>query len=175
VNEWLSVLETTGHVLLVPPFYENLGKRLLKSPKLYWVDPGLLCFLLGIETERELQRSPFIGSVFEGFVASEIVKNQLNAGRNRELFFFRDQQGFEVDFLARGTDGRFRLIEAKWSKTVFPSAARPLRNLSGLLGRRRADCLIVHRVSKGGPGMTTVAPGVKAISVERFLSEFPSS
>jgi hypothetical protein len=75
ISQWVGVLETTGHILLVPPFFENFGKRLIKSPKLYWLDSGLACFLLGIETKRELERSPFLGSIFEGFVASEIIKN----------------------------------------------------------------------------------------------------
>ena len=75
ISEWLDVLETTGHLLLVPPFFENLGKRLIKSPKLYWVDSGLVCFLLGLESRAALERSPFMGPVFEGFVASEMVKN----------------------------------------------------------------------------------------------------
>jgi predicted AAA+ superfamily ATPase len=99
ISAWLSILETTGQILLLPPFYESFGKRLVKSPKLYFVDSGLACHLLGISSERELARSPFFGPLFEGFVASEIVKQQLNAGERRALYYFRDHQGLEVDFV----------------------------------------------------------------------------
>ena len=76
VTQWLGILETTGQILVVPPFFENFGKRLVKSPKLHFVDSGLACHLLGIDTEAALRRSPFLGPLFEGFVASEIVKHQ---------------------------------------------------------------------------------------------------
>src|SRR5207249_7271897 len=90
ISAWLSILETTGQILLIPPFYENFGKRLVKSPKLYFTDSGLACHLLGINSNDELQRSPFLGPLFEGFVASEIFKQQVNDGRRRSLYYFRD-------------------------------------------------------------------------------------
>jgi predicted AAA+ superfamily ATPase len=80
IGEWLQVLEITSQVILVPPYFENLGKRLIKSPKLYWGDPGFACYLLGIASEAELQRSPFLGQLFEGVVAGEILKSQVNRG-----------------------------------------------------------------------------------------------
>jgi predicted AAA+ superfamily ATPase len=70
INQWLGVLETTQQLILVPPFYESLGKRLIKSPKVYFTDSGLACHLLGITTKAELERSPFLGALFEGFVAT---------------------------------------------------------------------------------------------------------
>jgi predicted AAA+ superfamily ATPase len=85
--------------MIVPPYFENLGKRLVKTPKVYWGDSGLACYLLGITSEAELQRSPFLGQLFEGFVAAEILKSQVNQGGRKELYYFRDQQGLEVDFL----------------------------------------------------------------------------
>jgi hypothetical protein len=111
VSSWLDVLETTGQVLLVPPFFENLGKRLIKSPKIYVADSGLCCHLLGLETQTEVERSPFLGALFEGFVASEIAKVQAHAGRRRQLYTFRDQQGLEVDFVVPGKQalGPFQL------------------------------------------------------------------
>src|SRR5207302_3509259 len=72
IAQWLGVLETTAQILIVPPFYENLGKRLIKSPKVYVADPGLACHLLGIDTAAELDKSPFLGALFEGFIAAEI-------------------------------------------------------------------------------------------------------
>jgi uncharacterized protein len=170
ISSWLSVLETTGHVLLVPPFYENLGKRLVKSPKVYWIDSGLLCFLLGIDGDAQLARSPFVGPVFEGFVASEIVKNQQNHGQRGEIYFFRDEQGLEVDFLAIAPGGSLRVIEARWSKTIRPEDATPVRKLLAALGSRRVDATIVHPKARSSSGPTAVAPGVKTLDVEAFLS-----
>src|SRR5581483_4913337 len=116
VGRWLDILEATGQILVVPPWFDNLGKRLIKSPKVYIADSGLACHLLGIDTATELEKSPFLGALFEGFIASEIVKAQLNAGRRRELYYFRDQQGLEVDFLAPGRGGAVRLVEVKASR-----------------------------------------------------------
>ena len=99
VGDWLHVLEITGQIILVPPYFENFGKRLIKSPKLYLGDSGLACYLLGITTQAELERSPFLGAVFEGYMAAEILKSQVNHGRRKELYHFRDQQGLEVDFI----------------------------------------------------------------------------
>ena len=96
VNEWLRILEITNQVIIVPPYFENFGKRLTKIPKVYIADSGLACHLLGIETADELERSPFLGPLFEGFVASEILKNQVNRGARKELYYFRDQQGLNA-------------------------------------------------------------------------------
>ncbi|MBI3184337.1 MAG: ATP-binding protein [Myxococcales bacterium] len=174
VSEWVTVLETTGHVLLVPPYFENLGKRLVKSPKVYWVDPGLLCFLLGIDSPRQLEQSPFLGSIFEGFIAAEIIKNQVNAGRARELYFFRDQQGLEVDFLVPGPGAALWLVEAKWSKTLTPEMALPLQKLAAALKTRVPSAVIVHRAPAAGRVLKAVARGVSALSVEELLEQLPA-
>ena len=126
ISSWLDILELTGQVLLLPPYFENFGKRLVKSPKLYLADAGLACFLLGIESEKQLDASPFLGPIFEGYVASEIVKSQLNQGKRRELYHFRDQKGLEVDFVVPTGEGRVTLVEAKATRTVRPELARSL-------------------------------------------------
>ena len=172
ISSWIGILETTGHVLLVPPYFENFGKRLTKSPKIYWVDSALVCFLLGIETQTQLEKSPFIGAVFEGFIASEILKRQTNRGLPKELYFFRDEQGLEVDFLVPRAGGELLLVEAKWTKTVMPSDATSLRRLAGAARRRRVKAVVVHRASRDGPRAAVLAPGVKALTVEEFLTGF---
>ena len=70
IGEWLRVLEITGQIILAPPYFENFGKRLIKSPKVYIGDPGMACYLLGITTQKELDRSPFVGPLWEGYVAA---------------------------------------------------------------------------------------------------------
>src|SRR3984893_14752695 len=123
IGDWLHILEVTGQIILVPPYFENLGKRLIKSPKVYVGDSGLACHLLGIRSSAELRRSPFLGSIFEGFVASEILKSQVNYGMRKEIYHFRDHQGLEVDFLVPGPQGELWMIECRASKTVHPAEA----------------------------------------------------
>jgi len=168
VSEWLRILEITGQVILVPPYFENFGKRLVKSPKVYWGDTGLACHLLGIQTQAELDRSPFLGSIFEGFVAAEILKSQVNRGQRKEIYYFRDQQGLEVDFLVPQPNARFWLVEAKASKTVQSDMAAPMLKLSSAVGERASRRMVVHRKPRTGPDFTAVAKGVEALTVEEF-------
>lgn len=168
ITDWLYILEITGQIILVPPYFENFGKRLIKSPKVYWGDSGMACHLLGIQTQAELERSPFLGVIFEGFVASEILKSQINRGHRKELYCFRDQQGLEVDFLVPQSNAKFLIVEAKASRTVQSSMAKPLESLKKSAGDRVTKSLIVHRSSRNQPAMTTVAPGIAAVSVEQF-------
>ena len=78
ISSWLNILEITGQIIVVPPYFENFGKRLVKSPKLYFTDSGLLCYLLGIDSMEAMLKSPFYGTLFEGFIASEVIKYQAN-------------------------------------------------------------------------------------------------
>jgi uncharacterized protein len=144
LGQWLDILELTGQIMLVPPYFENFGKRLIKAPKLYFLDSGLVCHLLGIQTQSELDRSPFVGPVFEGLVASEIVKMQIHHGRERQLYYFRDQQGLEVDFVVPNGPARLALIEAKATRSPAPAAAKNMLSLAAKLGRVRADLWVVH-------------------------------
>ncbi|MCI0354504.1 MAG: DUF4143 domain-containing protein, partial [Acidobacteria bacterium] len=176
ITQWLGVLETTAQVLIVPPFYENLGKRLIKSPKVYIADSGLACHLLGIDTAAELAKSPFLGTLFEGFIASEIIKRQVNAGARREIYYFRDAQGLEVDFLVPGRAGSLRLVECKATRTVMPTMAAPIRRLAGALKEKRGagtrvDMVLVHQAPKSGVRTPAVAPGVRALPWRDFIEE----
>ena len=170
ISEWLNILEITSQIILVPPFYENFGKRLIKSPKLYFCDSGLVCHLLGIESENMLNRSTFLGAVFEGFVASEIIKLQMNSGRSRQLYYFRDQQGLEVDFLVPWGDHKLILLEAKASRTVWPETAESLSRLSKVVSNYDVDRFLIYRPSKGKESISALRPGIKALSIEKLLS-----
>ena len=172
ISEWLHILEVTGQVMVIAPYFENLGKRLIKSPKLYWGDSGLACYLLGITSEAELQRSPFLGQLFEGFVAAEILKSQVNQGARKELYFFRDQQGLEVDFLISRPNAGLWLVECKAGKTIRSEMAAPLLSLRRALGKRSRRLIIVHRKSLSIPAISAVAKGVEAVDLERFIAEF---
>ena len=176
IAQWLGVLETTAQILIVPPFYENLGKRLIKSPKIYVADAGLACHLLGIDTAGELARSPFRGALFEGFIAAEMMKAQVNAGGRRELYYFRDEQGLEVDFLVPGRAGAVALVECKAGRTVTPAMAAPMQRLAEALKRKRAKAagtrmFLVHQSPQAGTPTPAVAPGVRALPWQEFLEE----
>jgi uncharacterized protein len=172
VGDWLHVLEITGQIILVPPYFENFGKRLIKSPKVYLGDSGLACYLLGITTQAELERSPFLGALFEGYVAAEILKSQINQGRRKELYHFRDQQGLEVDFLFPDAKAGLRMVECKASKTVHPSMAGPLGSLRRVMGEQAAVRMsVVHRTSKTAPPSRALAPGIEAVDVPAFVTD----
>jgi predicted AAA+ superfamily ATPase len=170
ISEWLHVLEITSQIIIVPPYFENLGKRLVKTPKVYLGDSGLACYLLGITSEAELQRSPFLAQLFEGFVAAEILKSQLNQGGRKELYYFRDQQGLEVDFLLPRPNAGLWLIECKAGKTVRPAMAAPLLALRRAMEKRSTRLIVVHRKSRSAQAASAVARGVEAIELERFVA-----
>ncbi|HJX64615.1 MAG TPA: ATP-binding protein [Polyangia bacterium] len=170
VGQWLSILEITGQVLLVPPFFENLGKRLIKSPKVYFVDSGLVCHLLGIESAAALGRSAFLGPIFEGQVASEIVKAQINRGRRREIYFFRDQQGLEVDFVVPTGPGRLAFIEAKATQTLRPNMAVALLRLQKA-GRRYKTHAFVVCPGATPPGFGGLGSGVRGLGLDDLVGE----
>jgi hypothetical protein len=174
VSSWLSVLETTGQVLLVPPYFENFGKRLIKSPKVYWCDSGMACHLLGIDSEAALRRSPFAGAIFETFVASELAKAQINRGRRRDVYYFRDQRGLEVDFLVPGRDGALWLIEAKATSTVVPKAADSLVALRESAGATKVRAFVVHAAASNPVGGRALRPGVSMVTVRDLATEIES-
>ena len=171
ISEWLHILEVTGQVMVVPPYFENFGKRIIKSPKIYWGDSGLACYLLGITSAAELQRSPFLGALFEGVVAAEILKNQANQGARKELYCFRDQQGLEVDFLLPRANAGLWLIECKAGKTVRPAMAAPLLSLQHALGKRSKRLILVHGKSSAILPTKAVTSGVEAFDLERFVAD----
>ena len=164
ISQWLSVLEITGQVLLVPPYFENFGKRLVKSPKIYFADSGLACHLLGIEDAAALQRSPFAGAIFECFVASEIAKAQLNRGRRRDLYYFRDEQGLEVDFIVARGPAKLLLLEAKATKTLRPEMGAPLDRLARAVRRYETLSAVVGLAAP--QAAQSLRPGIRAVGVD---------
>ena len=100
VRRWLSVLESSGLVYLLEPYFNNFNKRLLKTPKMYFLDTGLLCWLLGWNTPEQLSRGAMWGAAFETFVIAEVLKSYYNDGNCRPpLFYYRDKDKREIDLL----------------------------------------------------------------------------
>jgi uncharacterized protein len=133
-DKWLSVLSASDQIYLLEPWFSNRTKSLVKSPKLYLNDSGLLCFLLGVSSSLDLLASPFAGPVWETLVCAEL-RRQLRFGvRPGQLFYFRDRTK-EVDFVIhRG--GRFELYEAKWTEQPNASDLRSIQKVSEDLGQR---------------------------------------
>jgi predicted AAA+ superfamily ATPase len=171
ITEWLNALEVTGQILIVPPYFENFGKRLVKTPKVYFVDTGLACHLLGIDRVAALKSSAFAGPLFEGFVASEIAKLQVNRGGRPEIYYFRDQQGLEVDFVVPMRSQRLALIEAKATRTPTPRMALPLRKLKDAVTQHPTTAWLVHDGTDQAVEGGALAPGVSAITLNALLAK----
>ena len=142
-HAWLTALRIGFIVTLLPPHHANFRKRLRKRPRLHFLDTGLACCLLGIDSPAVLERHPLRGAIFESFVVGELVKAFENLGREAPLFFWRDATGREIDVLADlGT--RLIPIEAKSGVTVAPDAVDGLRWWSSLSGNPNRKGVLVH-------------------------------
>jgi hypothetical protein len=132
-RSWLTLLEASYIVFLLQPWYANVSKRLIKSPKLYFYDVGLASYLLGLENETQVSRDPLRGNVFENMVVIEALKFRYNRGKRNNLFFYRDSNGNEVDLLAQqGRD--LSAIEIKAGATINPDYFKGLRQFRKTVG-----------------------------------------
>ncbi|MFA5448180.1 MAG: ATP-binding protein [Sphaerochaeta sp.] len=127
ITDWLSVLQTSGQVVLLEPWFENFGKRIAKSPKIFFCDTGLLCYLLGID-EQNLETSPFLGMIWETFLFSELRKTDAYRSAAVRIWHYRDQYGSEIDFIIEGK-GTLSFLEAKWTEHPRQSDARVMAQI----------------------------------------------
>lgn len=133
-QSWISILESTYIIRLLQPYHENYNKRIVKSPKLYFCDTGLVCALLNIKTSNELQLSHFRGALVENFIIMEFIKNSLNFQSGREFFYWRDNNGVEIDLL-RQQGSELLPIEIKSAQTYtkeFSSNLKKFMSYSNL-------------------------------------------
>lgn len=143
VKSWLSVLVTSGILYLLPPFHRNFGKRLVKSPKLYFMDTGLASRLLGIRDVEQVFVHPGRGGLFESYVVSEFLKADYNRGRDPGLFFWRDNVGTEID-LVREDGPSTRAFEMKSGKTFFPDFFSGLQTWRRYSGADPSSCSVIY-------------------------------
>lgn len=159
-NQWLSILEASGQVALLEPWFSNRTKSLVKTPKLYLADTGLLCALLNIKSEEALLQSPAAGAVWETFVFAQLRDRERRAGRSGSLFFWRDRTR-EVDFVA-DAGGKLELFEAKWTEIPDAGDAVNLEFVRNLVGKARvAGGGVVSRAPNGFP----FSNGFRALTV----------
>ena len=131
-RQWLSLLQASYIVFLLEPFHRNLGKRLIKSPKLYFYDTGLASYLLGIENEAQVDSHPLKGNLFENLVIAEILKFRFNQGKGANLCFYRDSTGNETDVIYLIAQ-EILPIEIKAGETVAPDYFKGLRSLEKVI------------------------------------------
>ncbi|HET6586435.1 MAG TPA: ATP-binding protein [Oleiagrimonas sp.] len=158
-REWLSVLEASYVVHRLPPFHRNFNKRLVKTPKLHFVDVGLAAWLLGIEDATQLTTHPLRGALFETWVVSEFMKERSNAGRPPSLSFWRDRGGHEVDLLQESR-GNVLAVEVKAGATVAADALRGLKRWQVLAGDDSGKAMLVYG---GAGGETSRRSGVSLV------------
>lgn len=159
-NHWLSMLEASGQIVLLGPWFSNGTKSIVKSPKLYLADTGLLCALLNIRSEEALRQSPALGAVWETFVFAQLRDRERRAGRTGSLFFWRDRTR-EVDFLV-DAGGRLELFEAKWTELPDVGDTVNLDFVRNVVGKSRvATGAVVCRTPNSFP----LANGFRALPV----------
>lgn len=141
INEWLTILETSYIAFRLQPYYNNPNKRLTKTPKVYFHDTGLLCYLLNIETKQHLDFHPNRGQVFENYVVAEMMKQEANQNRRNRLFYYREVQGLEVDILRlRGSE--ILLYEVKAGKTYQSNYLKNMKALTESLAGVKSGMVI---------------------------------
>lgn len=143
INEWMNILQASYILWKLPPYYANINKRLVKTPKLYFYDTGLLCYLLGIENENQLQTHPLRGSIFENMVLSEVVKMRFNQGKDNNLFFYRENKGYEVDLVCPQGDN-LRIMEIKSAQTFSADFWRGIKRMEELFGASITRSCVVY-------------------------------
>ena len=143
-REWLSVLEASYLVLRVPPHHRNFGKRLVKTPKLYFLDSGLMCWLLSVQDAKALMTHPMRGAIFETWVLAELVKHRFNAGQGSNLHFWRDSTGLEVDLVWETSEG-LQAVEIKSGTTMAGDWMRALNKWQQLDDQPAPKPSIIYR------------------------------
>lgn len=128
ITRWLSVLQASYLITLLPPYYENISKRLIKSPKLYFNDTGLACYLLDIESAKQLDRDKMRGALFENMIVMEIIKHRYNQGKTGGVFFYRDSNQNEIDVLLK-QEGEITALEIKSAMTYNSSFEKSLKQI----------------------------------------------
>lgn len=126
IQSWMSILQASYIIYLMPPYFENSRKRLTKSPKLYFCDTGLACSLLGIESPEQLTFNKMRGHLFENLIVMELLKRRLNKGKESDLYFYRDSNQNEIDIL-KGNPDSMEAIEIKSSMTYSPDFTKALQ------------------------------------------------
>ena len=165
IKQWLSVLEASYVVVKLPPYFENFGKRVVKSPKYFFTDVGLLAYLLGLETPSQVLRDPLLGSIFENLVVIEVLKQRYNSGYDANLYFFRDSNGSEIDLLCKTSNGLVG-IEIKAASTWHGKFAKQLVRFAANSHPLNQSWVVYNGVE------LELSNGVNAISYDKLARHY---
>lgn len=148
ISAWLSLLKASYIAYTLPPYFANISKRLTKTPKLYFYDSGLLCYLLGIEKASQLDTHPLRGAIFENIAVTEMIKNRYNIARAPNLYFYRENSGREVDIVEETAEG-LNIFEVKAGATFQTDFTKNLKYLQQLLPAVRSAAVIYNGQTQG--------------------------
>ena len=163
INEWLSVLEASYVLFRLLPFYRNIGKRLVKTPKIYFYDTGLVCYLTGIENTQQLATHPLRGAIFENLAVLEFLKKRFHTGKDANLYFYRDQSQREVDILQE-FGNQYHAFEVKSAKAFHSGFLDNLKYLKSVMGDSIVKTQVVY------DGETDIdAPENGMINIRRII------
>lgn len=143
IKEWISVLKASFVIFTLPPYFENFGKQVIKSPKLYFSDVGLLSYLLGVQETIQISRHPLRGKIFENLVILELIKNRFNRGIQPNFFFYRDNQKNEVDIIIP-YGGDLVAIEIKSSETFHKDFLKTLKKMESIAKTKKIKSFIAY-------------------------------
>ena len=160
LNSWLNILEASFIVFRLAPYYANIGKRLIKTPKIYFTETGLAAYLLGIKNSEQVSHHPLRGNLFENLVVGDILRHEKNADNDGDLFFFRTTNGLEIDLLRLYNDS-FQPIEIKSSMTYNPSLENSLERFMDIFPKVVKPTLIYAGKN--------IPPGDKKIEWRNYL------
>ena len=156
---WLSVLESSDVLFLLTPYHRHFGKRLVKSPKLYFVDTGLVCWLLGIRQSEQLSLHPSRGALFENWVVTEFLKHRANQGQASDLHFWRDNNGLEADLMYETGAGKLQTVEIKSGQTPTGDYVRAGQRSASMAAAEACTPLLIY-----GGDTSALRNGVQLLS-----------
>ena len=160
IKRWLSIAEASGIIHFLRPYAHNIGKQLVKSPKLYFTDTGLVCHLLNLQNGKELSNSYLAGYIFENFVVNEIKKSWAHNGKEANFFFFRDNTGMEIDLIIHA-QGKYSCVEIKSKTSPGAHDAKWLKKAEDLLPDLAKNASVVCMTEKAYP----LSPSIVAHSI----------
>lgn len=158
IKSWLSLLESSGLIFFVMPYHSNFGKRLIKSPKCYFMDTGLLCYLVGLQDADHAMQGPMAGALFETACVAQMYKRLSVWSDERALYYFRSSDGLEVDMLIE-QGGRIFPIEVKLSSTIDSSKVASLIKWCKVADQKNADSMVISTSSNAGD----IARGIRNV------------
>ena len=171
VQNWISILEASYVVFLIAPYHNNLGKRIVKRPKIYFYDTGLICYLTGIRDFELLDKGPLQGEIFENYVVAEILKAKFNYDRDLSIYYFRDNLGSEVDLIIDDKEKKnITYLEIKKSQTFKIKMAQQIKKL--IEKEKKYNKTVKGIVLYDGKQSGEVFNGIGYMNYSNFLEKF---